>query len=464
MTNWEGAQSDAAVLVRGARVIDPGQGSDGVADIVIRDGAIAAVGRGLAEEGATVIEAQGLVAAPGFIDLHAHLRDPGNEEKETIATGVSAAARGGFTTLCCMPNTNPAIDTAAVVQFILDRARQAGPVRVLPIGAITRGRQGKELADMEELARAGVAAFSDDGSPVADGQLFQMALTYAKELGLPVIDHCEDHSLSHASGINDGWVAYRLGLPGYPAAAEESVIARDIALAQATGGHFHAAHVSTAGGVELIRQAKARGVWVTAEATPHHLTMSEEWVLGVHGHAPATGALTARAYDSRSKVSPPLRTTADRDALVAGLREGVIDAIATDHAPHAFADKMAPFEEAAAGISVLETAFGSLMQLVHGGMLDLPALVHRLTVAPAAVLGPQLEGLATLRPGTPADLVLLDPNAEWTVDTTTFVSKGANTPLEGMSLKGRVVLTMAGGQVVHDGLAAAAVKPERDFA
>ena len=446
------------ILVRGARVIHPAQGSDSIADILIRDGVIAAVGQGLTADGAQVVEAKGLVATPGFIDLHTHLRDPGNEEKETIATGMSAAARGGFTTICCMPNTNPAIDNAAVVQFIMDQARLAGPVRVLPIGAITRGRQGKELADMEDLAKAGAVAFSDDGSPVADGQLFQMALTYAKELGLPVIDHCEDHSLSHGAGINDGWVSFRLGLTGYPAAAEESVIARDIALAQATSGHFHAAHVSTAGGAELVRQAKARGLLVTAEVTPHHLTMSEEWVLGVGDLAQANGPLTARAYDPRSKVSPPLRAIADRDALVAALREGVIDAIATDHAPHTFADKMVPFEEATAGISVLETAFGSLMQLVHGGSLDLPTLAHRLTAAPAAVLGPRFAELATLKPGTPADLVLLDPEAEWTVDTKTFASKGANTPLDGVRLKGRVVLTMASGQIVHDELATTSAK------
>ena len=387
-------------LIRGGRIVDPSQGVDWVGDLLVEEGKVAGMGRSMAEpEGARVIEAAGLVVCPGFVDLHCHLREPGNEEKETIATGTRAAARGGFTTLCAMPNTNPAMDNATVVEFVLERARQAGPVRVLPIGAITRGRQGRELADMEELARAGAVAFSDDGSPVANGQLFQMALTYARELGLPVIDHCEDHSLSHGLGVNDGWVSYRLGLPGYPAAAEESAMARDIALAQATGGRFHAAHVSTAGGAELVRQAKARGAPVTAEATPHHLTMSEEWVLGVRDEAGTTGAVTVRAYDQRSKVSPPLRTAGDREALVAALREGVIDAVATDHAPHAFADKMTPFEEATVGISVLETAFGALMRLVHEGALDLPTLVHRLTAAPAAVLGPGFEGLGTLRPG-----------------------------------------------------------------
>ena len=449
------------ILIRGARVIDPAQGMDTVADVLVLDGVIAAIGPALPTNGARIIEAKGLVAAPGFIDLHTHLREPGNEDRETIATGARAAARGGFTTICCMPNTNPAIDNAAVVQFVLDQARKAGNVRVLPIGAITRGRMGKELADMEELAKAGAVAFSDDGNPVADGHLLQMALIYAKELGMPVIDHCEDRALSLAAGVNDGWVSYRLGLAGYPGAAEESLIARDIALAQATGGHFHAAHVSTAGGAELVRQAKARGVYVTAEATPHHLTMSEEWVLGIDDPAHAHDPLTVRAYDTRAKVSPPLRTLADRDALVEALRTGVIDAIATDHAPHTFSDKAVPFEEATVGISVLETAFGSLMGLVHAGLLDLPTLVHRLTVAPAAVLGARFADLAMLKPGTPADLVLFDPNGVWAVESKAFASKGVNTPLDGVTLKGRVMLTMSGGQIVHDELKPATAKAKR---
>jgi len=450
-----------AILIRGARVLDPAAVTDRVVDILVSDGRIGAIGPSLPTEGVQVIDARGLVAAPGFIDLHTHLREPGHEDKETIATGTAAAARGGFTTLCCMPNTDPAIDNATVVRFILDQAKEAGPIRVLPIGAITRGRKGKALADMEELAQAGAVAFSDDGNPVADGHLLQMALTYARDLGLPVIDHCEDRGISHAAGTHDGWVSARLGLPGYPSAAEESMIARDIALAELTGGHFHAAHVSTAGGAELVRQAKARGAHVTAEVTPHHLTLSEEWVVGGGEGKGAYGALTVRAYDTRTKVSPPLRTVADSEALAKALREGVIDAVATDHAPHTFSDKAVPFEEATVGISVLETAFGSLMRLVHAGALNLPTLVHRLTAGAAAVLGPRFAELAALEPGTPADLVLLDPEAEWTVDTGTFASKGVNTPLDGVSLKGRVVLTIAAGQVAYDGMNAKTAKTGR---
>jgi dihydroorotase len=303
---------------------------------------------------------------------------------------------------------------------------------------------------MEELAKAGVVGFTDDGSPVATGHLMQMALLYAGQLGLPVMDHCEDHSIVKGLGINEGWVSTRLGLAGYPSAAEESIVARDIALAELTGAHFHVAHLSTAGSADLVRHAKARGVKVTAEATPHHLTITEEWVLGEHGHAPAGAPLTADAYETRAKVSPPLRAVTDREALVEALRDGTINAIATDHAPHTFGDKAVPFDEAAVGISVLETAFGSLMGLVHQGLIDLPTLVHRLTAGPASVLGERYEELSTLRKGSPADLVLFDPDEEWVVDPSTFLSKGKNTPLDGETLKGRVKLTIAQGQIAYD--------------
>ena len=442
----------ATLRIGNVRIVDPASGTDTIGDLLIIDGLIAASGPSsvAAPGGARVVDGTGLVAAPGFIDLHVHLREPGFEDKESIATGTAAGARGGFTTLCCMPNTSPAIDTAAVVDFIAARARAAGPVRVLAFGAVSRGRGGQELTDMEELARAGVVGFTDDGSPVATGHLMQMALLYAGELGLPVMDHCEDHGITQGLGINEGWVSSRLGLAGYPSAAEESIIARDIALVELTGGHFHVAHLSTAGGVDQVRRARARGLRVTAEVTPHHVTMTEEWVLGTHGRVAEGAVLTTAAYDTRAKVSPPLRSTADRDALIEGLHDGTIDAIATDHAPHTFGDKAVPFDEATVGISVLETALGSLMGLVHAGSIDLPTLVRRLTAGPASVLGTRADGLGRLAEGAPADVVLFDPNEEWTVDPASFASKGKNTPLAGATLKGRVKLTIAQGEIAYD--------------
>jgi dihydroorotase len=445
-----------AIHIKGVRIIDPGNGPDdgfdGVGDIVINDGVITSRGNGTPPVGARVVDGTGLVAAPGFVDLHTHLREPGFEDKETIATGTAAGARGGFTTLCAMPNTSPAIDSATVVNFISQQARLAGPIRVLSFGAVSRDRAGQELTDMEELARAGVVGFTDDGSPVATGHLMQSALLYASQLGLPIMDHCEDHSIVKGVGVNEGWVSSRLGLEGYPSAAEESIIVRDIALAELTGGHFHVAHLSTAGGIEQVRLAKSRGLRVTAEVTPHHLTLTEEWVLGTHGHLHDGGVVTAVAYDTRAKVSPPLRSKADREALLEALRDGVIDAIATDHAPHTFGDKAVTFDEATVGISVLETAFGSLMGLVHAGSLDLPALVQRLTAGPASVLGKRFEEFGTLREGTAADIVLFDPEEEWVVDAQSFASRGKNTPLDGDTLKGRVKMTIAQGEIAFDGI------------
>lgn len=437
------------IFARGVRVLDPASGEDAVRNLFIKDGLIADA-PDAPPAGAVTLEGAGLVASPGFIDLHAHLREPGFEDKETIGTGTAAAAAGGFTTVCAMPNTSPALDSAAVVEFIAQRAREAGPVRVLAFGAVSKGRNGLELTDMEELARAGVVGFTDDGSPVATGRLMQAALLYAGELGLPVMDHCEDHSITAGLGMHEGPVASRLGLAGYPSAGEESFIARDIALLDLVGGHFHAAHVSTAGGVEMIRAAKRRGLAVTAEVTPHHLTLTDERVLGAAGGGVAS-PLTAAAYDTQAKMSPPLRSAADRDALVEGLRDGTLDAVATDHAPHTFGDKAVPFDEAAVGVSGLETAFGSLMGLVHGGAIDLPTLVARLTVGPVSVLGERFAGLASLAVGSPADVVLFDPNERWRVDASRFASKGKNTPLDGLTLRGKVKTTIAGGEIAFGG-------------
>ncbi len=439
------------VLIKGARIVDPGRGVDAVGDVLTRDGRIVSAGPVLSPsdlpDGTHSIPANGLVVTPGFIDLHTHLREPGFEYKETIATGTQAAARGGFTTLCCMPNTLPAIDNEAVVDLVKGRAEAEGVVRVFPIGCVTKGRQGKELAEMEELAAAGVVAYSDDGDPVADANLMRLALTYTLDLAMPIINHCQEHSLCSGGVMAEGWAATRLGLPGIPAAAEEAMISRDLALAEMTGGFLHLAHLSTAGSVDLVRQARRRGVSVTCEVCPQHLVLTDDWVLGYGGDPQRTaGPLN---YDTSTKVYPPLRSRSDVEALIEGLAEGVIDCIATDHAPHEIASKRVTYEEASFGISVLETALGSLMSLVHEGRISLNTLVERLTVGPSKVLGPSFEQFATLEPGSPADLALLDPNAEWTVDTRLFASKGRNTPLDGATLKGRVVATMVEGRLVY---------------
>jgi dihydroorotase len=444
-----------SLAIRGGRVLDPGQGLDLVGDVLIRDGRIAAVGPALSGaerpgaggEAERVIDATGLIVCPGFVDLHCHLREPGFEHKETIATGTLAAARGGFTTVCCMPNTEPPVDSAAVVEFILRTARSQGQVRVLPIGSVSRGRAGKELAEMGDLADAGAVAFSDDGSPVADAALFRRALEYATAFGLPLVEHCEELSLSRDGVMHEGWVATRLGLRGIPAAAEEAAVARAIALAELTGAHLHVAHVSTAGSVDLVRRAKERGSPVTAEVTPHHLALTHEAVMAAAVESP--GGL---AYDTNAKVNPPLRTPADAEACLRGLLDGTIDAIATDHAPHAIEDKLCEFDHAAFGISGLETALGLCLSLVHEERLDLPALVYKLTAGPVRAFGLErvAPGLGTLAVGAPGDVVVFDPEAEWTVEPERFASKGKNTPLAGRRLRGRVVATVYGGKVVFE--------------
>ena len=436
------------ILIRQARLIDPARQADFVGDILLEGGQIADVGSVIEghPDGCIVVDGTGLVACPGFIDLHAHLREPGYEYKETIATGSQAAARGGFTALCCMPNTDPPIDSESVVEFVLKRARETGQVRVLPVGCVTRGRQGRELADLEEMAAAGAVAFSDDGDPVHDANLMRMALTYSGDLGRPVSNHCQDLHLCGDGVMAEGGVATRLGLPGIPPAAEDAMIARDIALAEATGGRLHVAHLSTAGSVPLVHRAKEIGLDVTAEVCPHHLTITDEWALGTRGHG---AGRSEWAYDTSTKVYPPLRSRADTDALVEALADGTIDCVATDHAPHDVASKQVTYQDAAFGISVLETALGSALQLVHDGRISLPALVERLTCGPARVLGDEYASLASLAQGTTADLVLFDPELEWIVDVNEFASKGKNTPLEGTRLKGRALATITYGRIVY---------------
>jgi dihydroorotase len=459
------------IIIRNGRVLDPASGVDAHNDVLIDDGRIAAIGPAaggaVAADGAREIDARGLVVAPGFVDLHTHLREPGLEYKEDIESGTRAAARGGFTTVCAMPNTEPAMDNRSIIEHVLREAQARAHVRVLPIGAVSKGRQGHELAELADLQAAGCVAFSDDGAPVWDATLMRRALEYANGLDLAVIDHCEDPSLAKDAVMHEGWVSTRLGLRGAPAAAEGASVARDIALAEITGAHVHIAHVSTRGAIETIRAARARGVRVTAELTPHHLTLTDEIVAFGRAAIPAqspTGAPPSPlvgeggrggeglVYDTSAKVNPPLRSQDDVDACVEALADGTLDCIATDHAPHAVIEKLCEFDDAAFGISGLETAFGLCMRLVHDGRISLETLIERMTIGPVRALGLDrvVPGLGALAVGAPADIVLLDPTATWIVDPERFASKGKNTPLAGVTLTGAVVMTIAAGRIVHE--------------
>jgi dihydroorotase len=426
-----------SLLIQGGRIIDPSQGIDEIGSLLIIEGKISWLGKGEAippQPDYDVLHAQGLVVCPGFVDLHCHLRQPGYEEKETIATGTKAAARGGFTTVCCMPNTEPPLDNQTAVEYVKSKAASEGVVRVLPIGCISKGRKGQELAEMGELALAGVIAFSDDGEPAPNSHLMRQALAYSCAFDLPVIDHCEDRALTEGGQMNEGVISTKLGLRGIPNAAEEIMVARDLALAQLTGARLHIAHTTTEGSVDLIRRAKEMGIKVTAEVTPHHLTLTEERVIG---------------YDTNAKVNPPLRTKRDIQALIQGLNDNTINIIATDHAPHTEADKLCEFDLAPFGISGFETALGSLMSLVHDGEISLVTLVAKLTHEPARIIGNSYDKLGTLAIGAPADVTLFDPALEWVVDTRAFASKGKNTPLAGERLKGKVMATISQGKLVH---------------
>ncbi|MDP2719267.1 MAG: dihydroorotase [Dehalococcoidia bacterium] len=441
------------ILIKGGRIVDPWAGLDMTGDLLILKGKIEQVDREIrAAPGKDLlrIDASGLIVCPGFIDLHTHLREPGFEDKETIATGAMAGAAGGFTTLCCMPNTEPSIDRAATVEYILRKSSDAGSTRIRPIGCITKGRKGTELAEMGELAGAGVVGFSDDGSPVHNSSLMRHALEYSRAFDLPVIDHCEDLSLSKGGVMNEGKVAASLGLRGMPGAAEESMVERDIALARLTGGRLHLAHLSTARSVELVRQAKEEGLLVTAEVTPHHLTMTEEWVTGrKDGMVEDSVFLGLNAYDTNAKVNPPLRTGEDIAALIKGLNTGVIDAIATDHAPHTRTGKECEFDKAEFGISGLETALASLLLLVRRGDISLAGLISKLTSGPVAVLGKSCSGQNGFKPGNEADVTVFNPEMEWIVDPDRLFSLGKNTPLKGCKLKGKVMMTLVGGKITY---------------
>jgi dihydroorotase len=425
----------ATLLIRGGRVVDPAQGIDRVDDVLVRDGLIVSVGHaggqplGRADE---TIDATGLIVAPGLIDMHVHLREPGREEDETIETGTQAAVAGGFTSVACIPNTEPPIDTQAAVEFIHQKAARADTCNVFVVACVSRGREGKELADIGQLVEAGAVAFSDDGAPVYDAELMRRAFEYCRMFDKPVLAHEEVLELSRGGVMHEGLVSLVLGLTGMPAAAEEVMIGRDIALSEVTGGRLHVMHVSTAGGVAMIREAKRRGARVTAEACPHHFTLTDE---------------NLRGFDSNFKMSPPLRTAADVEAIIAGLVDGTIDCIATDHAPHAREKKMLELDRAPFGILGLETAIGlAVTRLIVPGRIGWPRLIEAMSTLPARILG---LSRGTLRPGAAADITLIDPDLSWRVDVKQFRSKSVNSPFNGWTLQGRAVATIVGGRVKH---------------
>jgi dihydroorotase len=423
-----------SLLIKNGRVVDPANSTDAVQDVLLSGGRIERVGAGLAAPpDATVLDATGKIVCPGFIDVHVHLREPGYEYKETVATGTRAAAAGGFTAVCCMANTQPVNDNRSITDYIRAKAAVEGVVRVYPIGAVTRGLGGEELAELAELAEAGCVAFSDDGRCVMNAALYRRAMEYTLPFGAPVISHAEDHHLSGGAAMHEGVVSTELGITGAPAAAEDIMVARDILLAELTGAHVHIAHLSTAGAVRLVRDAKARGVRVTAEVTPHHLLLTEDAV---------------RTFDANAKMNPPLRSKRDTEVLLEALVDGTIDCIATDHAPHAGSEKEGEFDRAAFGIVGLETAVGLLLdRLVKPGALPLATLISRLSRDPARLLG--LPG-GSLAPAAPADLTLLDPAAEWTVDPARFQSRSRNTPFGGWPVTGRPWKTIVGGGIVWE--------------
>ncbi len=434
------ARTSLNVAVHGARVIDPMSGRDITGDVVLRDGVIADAPDGLSED-CVHVDGRGLVVAPSFIDLHCHLREPGFEQKETVASGTAAAAAGGFGTVCCMPNTRPPLDTVAHLQVLNDIIARDAWVKVLPIAAVTLGRRGDSLVDIKALAAAGAAGFSDDGDYVADAAIMRDALSQAQLVGLPVMDHAQDGRLVAGGVLHEGPVARRLKLRGMTAEAEELAVGRDIALARLTGGHVHIQHITTARAVDMVRRAREEGLHVTAEATPHHLYLTDEDAV----IADADGVLS---FDNRAKVNPPLRGAEDLAAVVRGVADGVIDAIATDHAPHAEADKNGSPGAAAFGISMFETALAMVLQLYHRGEVSLARLVYCLTSGPASILAAR-SLRPSVKPGGRADLVLLDPEASWVVDSSRFLSHGRNTPLEGRSLRGMVLATIVGGRLVY---------------
>jgi dihydroorotase len=419
------------LLIKSGRVIDPAQGIDKIMDLLIADGIIIDSGANLPDQDCEVVNADGNLVCPGFIDMHVHLREPGFEYKEDIASGTRAAAVGGFTSVCCMPNTDPVVDNAAVVRFIKERAAKAGVVNVFPIGSITKKQEGKELSEVADLLAAGCVAISDDGKPVTKSNVMRNALEYTKMFGIPVLSHCEDPELSRDGQMHEGYYSTIYGLKGIPAAAEEVMVARDIRLAELTGGHIHICHISSQESVELVREAKYNGINVSCEVTPHHLTLSDEIL---------------KDYDPDTKVNPPLRSAEHIAALIEAVNDGTIDCIATDHAPHHLESKDCEFQLAANGISGLETAIPVVMdRLVKPGFMDIVNMVRLFTCGPAEILG---LDRGTLKTGAVADITIINPQIVKTVEPEQFYSKGKNTPFKGLTLTGWPVMTIVNGKIV----------------
>ena len=421
----------SSLLITGGRVIDPASGFDATADVLIHNGKIEAVGTGLKADGVAVLDARGAVVAPGFIDMHVHLREPGIEHAETIETGAKAAAAGGFTTICCMANTIPVNDSATVTSYIIQRAREVAPVNVFPIGAITKGSLGEELAAIGSMHKAGIVAISDDGRPVMNARVMRRAMELARALDIPVIDHCEDLNLSAGGDMHEGDQSVRLGLGGIPSSSEDVMVARDLLLAELTGARFHVAHLSTQRSVAMVAFAKSKGMTISCEVTPHHFAITDDEL---------------SSYDSNFKMKPPLRCHPDVDAIIEGIASGVVDAIATDHAPHAGSEKMQEFERCPFGITGLETAIGlSLDELVHKNRISVTRLVELFTTGPANIL--KLDR-GTLKPGAHGDVTVFDLDTEWTFDVQQSCSKSRNSPFHGRRFRGGPVATVVGGKIV----------------
>lgn len=417
-------------LIKGGTIIDPSTGAQDVADLLVEGGRITGIAPSITKEGIPVIEAQGLWVVPGLIDIHVHFRDPGYEYKETIETGLAAAAAGGFTQVCCMANTLPVNDTGAITFYMVEKAKKVEGPLLHPVGAITKGQKGEGLAEIGDMVDQGAVAISDDGNPVMNSEVMRRAMEYASHFGIPVVDHCEDKNLSAGGSIHEGEVSARLGIKGIPAASEEVMVARDLCLARQTGTHIHIQHLSSRGSVELIKWAKELGIPVTCEVAPHHLALTHNAV---------------ESYDTSTKVNPPLRTEEDRQALIEALAQGIIDCVASDHAPHSLKEKDVEYDLAAFGISGVETALGIVLKLVHEGRLTPMRAIEAMSTSPARVM--KLEG-GSLKVGQPAHITIIDPEKTWLVEPEKMISKGKNTPFTGWELKGKAVVTMVEGKVV----------------